>query len=75
MSEDQVVRLLQEIRDLQKQHVERYEEALRNQQESIRIQQAAMRRVRTILGLATVAVVLAVGMLVLILFRVIARFS
>ena len=69
------MRLLQEIRDLQKQHMERYEEALRNQQESLRVQQAAMRRVRTILGLATVAVVLAVGMLLLILFRVIARFS
>jgi len=31
MSDDQVVRLLEEIRDLQRQHVANYQEALRNQ--------------------------------------------
>ena len=73
MTDDRVVRLLEEIRDLQKQHMERYGEALRNQQESIRLQQAALRRVRVILAFATIAVVLAVGMLVLLLLRVAAR--
>ncbi len=73
MTDDRTVRLLEEIRDLQRQHVERYGEALRNQQESIRLQQAAMRRVRVILAMATIAVILAVSMLVLLLLRVVAR--
>ncbi len=73
MSDDRTVRLLEEIRDLQRQHMERYGEALRNQQESIRLQQAAMKRVRVILAMATIAVILAVSMLVLLLLRVVAR--
>jgi hypothetical protein len=73
MTDDRVVRLLEEIRDLQKQHMERYGEALRNQQESIRLQQTGLRRVRVILGFATFAVILAVGMLVWLLLRVAAR--
>jgi hypothetical protein len=73
MSEDRIVHLLEEIRDLQRQHGERYGEALRNQQESIRLQQAGLRRVRIILAFATIALVLAVGMLVMLLLRVVAR--
>jgi CHASE3 domain sensor protein len=73
MIDDRIIRLLEEIRDLQRQHGERYGEALRNQQESIRLRQAALRRVRVILAFATIAVVLAVGMLVLLLLRVVAR--
>ena len=73
MTDDRMIRLLEEIRDLQRQHGERYGEALRNQQESIRLQQAGLRRVRVILAFATVAVILAVGMLVLLLLRVVAR--
>jgi hypothetical protein len=71
--DERVVRLLEEIRDLQRQHVERYGEALRNQQESIRLQQAGLRRVRVILAFATIALVMAIGMLVLLLLRVVAR--
>ena len=71
--DDRVIRLLEEIRDLQRHIVERYGEALRNQEKSIRLQQAGLRRVRVILGFATIALVLAVGMLVLLLLRVVAR--
>ena len=74
MTDDRIARLLEEIRDLQRQHGERYGEALRNQQESIRLQQAGLRRVRVILGFAAVVLVLAVGMLILLLVRVLARF-
>jgi hypothetical protein len=74
MTDDRIARLLEEIRDLQRQHGERYGEALRNQQESIRLQQTGLRRVRVILGFAVVVLVLAVGMLVLLLVRVLARF-
>ena len=73
MTDDRIIQLLEEIRDLQRQHGERYGEALRNQQESIRLQQTGLRRVRVILGVAVVAVVLAVGMLLLLLLRVVAR--
>lgn len=44
MAEEQVIKLLEEIRDLQKLHVENYKEALRHQQESIEIQKRAVRR-------------------------------
>jgi hypothetical protein len=73
MSDERVIRLLEEIRDLQRQHAERYGEALRNQEESIRLQQPGLRRVRVVLAFATIAVVLAVTMLVLLLLRVAAR--
>jgi hypothetical protein len=73
MTDDRIVRVLEEIRDLQRQHVERYGEALSSQQESIRLQQAGLRRVRVILGFAAVALVLAVGTLILLLLRVAAR--
>jgi hypothetical protein len=73
MSDDQVVRLLEEIRDLQRQHAERYSEALHSQQESIRLQQAGLRRVRVILGFAAVVLIMAVGVLLLMLMRVVAR--
>jgi hypothetical protein len=43
MNDDRVVRLLEEMRDLQRQHVDSYREALRNQAESIRLQQEARR--------------------------------
>ena len=46
MGEDQVIKLLEEIRDLQKLHVENYKDALKNQQESIEIQKRAARRQR-----------------------------
>jgi hypothetical protein len=74
MTDERAIRLLEEIRDLQRQHVERYGEALRNQQESIRMQQEGLARVRVILGFAVAALVLAVGMLVLLIVRVLARF-
>lgn len=73
MTDDRMIRLLEEIRDLQRQHAERYGEALRNQEESIRLQQAGLRRVRVVLAFATIAVILAVTMLVLVLLRVVAR--
>jgi CHASE3 domain sensor protein len=75
MNDDRIIRLLEEIRDLQREHAERYGEALRNQEESIKLQQAGLRRVRVILAFATIAVILAVAMLVMLLLRVAARLS
>jgi hypothetical protein len=44
VADEQVIKLLEEIRDLQKLHVENYKDALKNQQVSIEIQQRAVRR-------------------------------
>lgn len=44
MAEEQIIKLLEEIRDLQKLHVENYKDALKNQQESIEIQKRGQRR-------------------------------
>jgi hypothetical protein len=47
MADQEVVKLLEEIRDLQKLHVENYKNALINQQESINLQKSAVRRSRS----------------------------
>lgn len=75
MTDDRVARLLEEIRDLQRQHLERYGEAVRNQQESIELQKTALRRVRLILGLASGALIVVVGLLALLIVRALARLS
>jgi hypothetical protein len=49
MAEQDVVQLLEQIRDLQKQHVENYKDALRNQEASLVLQRAAVRRQRIML--------------------------
>ncbi len=44
MADEQVIKLLEEIRDLQKLHIESYKDALKNQQESVELQRRAVRR-------------------------------
>ena len=73
MADERGIRLLEEIRDLQREQGRRSADALRGQQESIRLQQTALRRVRMILAFASAALVLAIGMLVLLVLRVLAR--
>jgi hypothetical protein len=48
MSEEQMIQLLQEIRDLQRQQVENSTVALRNQQDSIEKQRRAIEYYRTV---------------------------
>jgi hypothetical protein len=48
VAEEQIIKLLEEIRDLQKLHVENYKDALKNQQESIELQRRAVRRQKII---------------------------
>ena len=64
MAEEQVIKLLEEIRDLQKSHVENYKDALKNQQEAIALQKAAVRRQKM------TALVLAVFLLGLLAFLI-----
>lgn len=63
MADEQVIKLLEEIRDLQKLHVENYKDALKNQQESIEIQKRALRRQKATL---IVCVVLLVALWVIV---------
>ena len=72
-ADERVVRLLEEIRDLQREQGKRSVEALRGQQESIGLQQAALRRVRVILAFAVAALVLALGLLAVLVLRVLER--
>ena len=44
MADEQLIKLLEEIRDLQKLHIENYKDALKNQQEAIFINKQAFRR-------------------------------
>ncbi len=46
VADEQVIKLLEEIRDLQKLHAENYKEALKNQKESMDFQKMAVRRQR-----------------------------
>lgn len=57
MADEQVVKLLEEIRDLQRLHVENYKNAIKNQQDSIELQRRAVRRQRV--TLVVLAVMLA----------------
>ncbi len=58
MADEQVIKLLEEIRDLQKPHVENYRDALKNQQESIEVQKKAMRRQRISLLVIGIALII-----------------
>jgi hypothetical protein len=44
MAEEEVVKLLQEIHDLQKTHIELYKSSLTNQRDAIENQKVALRR-------------------------------
>jgi hypothetical protein len=49
MSDEQIISLLQEIRDLQRQQIENSKLALANQQQAISTQRQAVRRARVLL--------------------------
>ena len=75
MDDERILRVLEEMRDLQRQNVANYEGALRNQREAIHLQQTALKRVRWISGFAAIVLILAVVMLVVLLMRVVARLA
>ena len=63
MADEQVVKLLEEIRDLQKLHVENYKDALKNQQESIEIQRQSVRRQKINLLVIGIVLIIFLGFL------------
>jgi hypothetical protein len=58
MSDEAVIKLLEEIRDLQRQHLERYGEALKNQADSIALQKKAIADFRGRIQIVLVLIVL-----------------
>jgi hypothetical protein len=65
MADEEVVKLLQEIRDLQKMHVENYKDALKNQQLAIEMQKKTSRFQR--IGLLVLIIIVFAGMATAIL--------
>jgi len=61
MDDERIVKLLEEIRDLQRQHVENYKQALDNQRESIEFNRQWQRKAgqRQFFGLLVVLAVIA----------------
>jgi hypothetical protein len=68
MDDDRVVRLLEEIRDLQRQQVEAYGRAITNQQEAIRAQQEAIANARKLQKAVAIVIILVI-LVVLVLLR------
>ena len=56
MADEQLIKLLEEIRDLQKQQIENSRTAIANQQHAIETQKQAVRRGRTVLVFVGVVV-------------------
>jgi hypothetical protein len=71
-NDDEVKRLLTEIRDLQRQHFQAYGRAIENQQESIRLQREAVARSRRYLAAVGVVIAL-VLVIVLVLLSYVLR--
>jgi len=61
VDDDRVIKLLEEFRDLQRTHVENYKDALRNQEESIRMNKEWQRKAsqRQFIALIVIALVIA----------------
>jgi cell division protein FtsL len=73
VDEDRVIRLLEEIRDLQRQQLQASGRALENQQEAIRMQREGVGRARKLLA-AIGAVIAIVLVIVLLLLKYILRY-
>ena len=65
MENEEIVLLLREIRDLQKQHVENYKDALKNQQESIQLQAKSSRWAKRSLIILLIVVLVGIAISVL----------
>jgi hypothetical protein len=71
---DKIIAILQEMRDLQKQSVENYRHALKNQEESIRIQKNAAGKVRKIIFPILLVVVILALLAVALVLRILLRY-
>ena len=72
MTDERVVEVLEEVRDLQRQLLAAYGQALENQREAIRTQRESVRRARLLLGVVGV-ILLFVFVMVMVMLRYIVR--
>ena len=75
MDEDRVARLLEEIRDLQRQQVETYARVQTNQQEALRLQREGMSRARKLLGVVGVITAIILVMVLVLLRHVLRHYA
>ena len=74
-SDDEVRRLLTEIRDLQQQQVAAYARALENQQEAIRMQREGVARARRLLTAVGVIIAIVLVMVLVLLNYVLRHYA
>jgi hypothetical protein len=72
VTDERVVQVLEEVRDLQRQLLAAYGQALENQREAIRTQRETTRRARMLLG-AVGVILLFVFVMVVVLLRYVLR--
>jgi CHASE3 domain sensor protein len=72
VTDERVIQVLEEIRELQRQLLAAYGQALENQREAIRTQREAARRARILLGVVGV-ILLFVFTMVVVLMRYVLR--
>ena len=72
MNDDRVIRLLEEIRDAQRALLEQYQQARRNQQQSIEMQRSALARPRSLLLVIGIVIVIVLA-IALVLLRYVIR--
>jgi cell division protein FtsL len=75
MDEDRVVRLLEEVRDLQRQQVEAYARALSNQEEVLRRQREGVGRARKLLAGVGIILLIVLAIVVVLLRYVVQHYS
>lgn len=75
MDDDRVTRVLEEIRDLQRQQAEAYGRALADQQEAVRMQREGMARARTLLAWVGVVIAIVLVMVVVLLRYVLRHYA
>ncbi len=75
MDEERLARVLEEIRDLQRQQVEAYGRALTNQQEALRLQREAMGRARKLLTAVGVVIAIVLVMALVLLRYILQHYA
>ena len=63
MADEQLIKILEEIKDLQKEHLASYKEAVKNQQEGLDLQKRAVRRQKLMMAVYVVFMLALLGFL------------
>lgn len=75
MDEDRIARILEEIRDLQREHADAYQQALRAQAASVELQRSAVGRARRLLAALGVVIALVLVIVLVLLAYVLRRYT